>query len=107
MEPGGVKSPGGTSSNGGYMAYFFPGTVVMILLFTAIFYMTGSARYLFAAMPPFVLLFYRRIERLWGHKKLLWMAGANLALGTALSWVGAASAANVEAAAPPVSGETS
>jgi ABC-2 type transport system permease protein len=31
--PGAVDSPG----SGGYMAYFFPGTVVMILLFTAIF----------------------------------------------------------------------
>src|SRR5579862_1232751 len=29
------QGPGG--SGGGYMAYFFPGTVVMILLFTAIF----------------------------------------------------------------------
>jgi ABC-2 type transport system permease protein len=32
--PGGAGASGG---NGGYMAYFFPGTVVMILLFTAIF----------------------------------------------------------------------
>jgi ABC-2 type transport system permease protein len=35
------QSPGATGSTtggtGGYMAYFFPGTVVMILLFTAIF----------------------------------------------------------------------
>src|SRR3954467_12155869 len=32
------QSPGGSgSATGGYMAYFFPGTVVMILLFTAIF----------------------------------------------------------------------
>jgi len=31
------NSPGVAGGNGGYMAYFFPGTVVMILLFTAIF----------------------------------------------------------------------
>src|SRR3954471_7106579 len=32
------QAPGaGTSPTSGYMAYFFPGTVVMILLFTAIF----------------------------------------------------------------------
>jgi ABC-2 type transport system permease protein len=34
------QSPGGSTTSsgpGGYMAYFFPGTVVMILLFTAIF----------------------------------------------------------------------
>jgi ABC-2 type transport system permease protein len=31
------NSPGAAGGNGGYMAYFFPGTVVMILLFTAIF----------------------------------------------------------------------
>ena len=30
-------SSAGTGTAGGYMAYFFPGTVVMILLFTAIF----------------------------------------------------------------------
>jgi hypothetical protein len=55
-----------------------------MLLFTAIFYMTGSARYLFAAMPPFVLLFYRRMERLWADK-LIWICGVNLALGAALA----------------------
>ena len=31
------QAPGAAPSTGGYMAYFFPGTVVMILLFTAIF----------------------------------------------------------------------
>ena len=32
------QAPGGPANNaGGYMSYFFPGTVVMILLFTAIF----------------------------------------------------------------------
>src|SRR2546421_11389638 len=31
------QSPGGVGAGRGYMAYFFPGTVVMILLFTAIF----------------------------------------------------------------------
>ena len=30
-------SPGQTTAGGGYMQYFFPGTVLMILLFTAIF----------------------------------------------------------------------
>src|ERR1041385_1412351 len=52
-----------------------------MLLFTAIFYMTGSARYLFEAMPPFVLLFYRRIERRWEGRKLRWIAATNLVLG--------------------------
>jgi hypothetical protein len=56
-----------------------------MLLFTAIFYITGSARYLFAAMPPFVLLFYRKIERLWEGKKLIWIGGVNLALGATLA----------------------
>src|SRR5579862_9313723 len=31
------NSPGSAGGHGDYMAYFFPGTVVMILLFTAIF----------------------------------------------------------------------
>src|SRR5437763_13364319 len=31
------QDPGSAAQGGGYMAYFFPGTVVMILLFTAIF----------------------------------------------------------------------
>jgi hypothetical protein len=56
-----------------------------MLLFTATFYMTGSARYLFSAMPPFVVLFYRRLERLWDRQKLLWIAWTNLVLAASLA----------------------
>ncbi len=37
QSPGSAASPAASGTAGGYMAYFFPGTVVMILLFTAIF----------------------------------------------------------------------
>src|ERR1700716_3503235 len=37
QSPGSASGASSTASPGGYMAYFFPGTVVMILLFTAIF----------------------------------------------------------------------
>jgi MFS family permease len=61
-----------------------------MLLFAATFYMTGSARYVFAAMPPLVLLFYRRLERLWDPQKVLWIGGINLAFGALLAIVLAA-----------------
>ena len=62
-----------------------------MLLFAATFYMTGSARYVFAAMPPFVVLFYRRLERLWDPQKVLWIGGINLAFGALLAIVLASS----------------
>jgi ABC-2 type transport system permease protein len=37
QSPGSAAGAADTGNSGGYMAYFFPGTVVMILLFTAIF----------------------------------------------------------------------
>jgi len=61
-----------------------------MLLFAATFYMTGSARYVFAAMPPFVVLFYRRLERLWDPQKVLWIGGINLVFGALLAIVLAA-----------------
>ncbi len=58
-----------------------------MILFAAILYMTGSARYLLEAMPPFVLLFYRRVERKWEVRKVRWLAAMNLVLGASLAFL--------------------
>jgi len=57
---------------------------VGMLIFTAGAYMTGSARYLFGAMPPFVLLFYRRLERQWRVRDVHWIAASSLVLALTL-----------------------
>jgi len=71
--------------SGGQENLFLGIWFVGMLLFTAGAYMTGSGRYLFAAMPPFVLLFYRRLERHWRMRQLHWIAGSSLVLALALA----------------------
>jgi hypothetical protein len=56
-----------------------------MLFFSLVVYMTGSARYLLPALPPLLLIMFRRLESRAGEKKAFGVAAANLVLSGALA----------------------
>jgi hypothetical protein len=55
------------------------------LIFCVAAYMNGSARYLIPAMPPLILIVFRRIESLSDGRSRRWIRAATIAVGASLA----------------------